>query len=1778
MNRRILVLLAAIIASLTLSAAPAEATIFQVIPADETETPNFGFEDDQALFAIGTSDFFGGRVCIVGASATPGDNLSCDSPAWGSPNQVLTVGTFIIPIESPTLQIGTYRLLGDNANPVGPDSISEPFTISACTSCDPRIGILAIASYKATARAMSPAVDPLCKGLNYFNRVAQIKAGAALSANVVASLPRFALTSVPVGGAFSFAAITLEVPTSMLDVYLALLGHVTCKTQQMYEDIALDPPDPDFGTVAQPVFGNLPETTDPVVTDLVRALDRQRAFGAVQLKAFERYQGAVAAGNDAGVLLQSQAIGDFGLAFRDELRSTARHLRAWAAQVDADPSFGPVTITDADVASIAPIEDRVRASGFNVAEIAQLESHGLTGAEIASVESEFRKHDITKVPTGVTLPALLRNAASVLEAQSFEVERFAREGFAVAARLAFNRPPVAAPDTVTTQQNTPASFNVLANDTDPDGDALAVTGASHGAHGAVACQPVGDCTYTPAPGYAGPDSFTYSISDGRGGSDSGTVSITVNSPENRPPVPVNDGLATRRDTAGTVNVLANDSDPDPGDVLIVTASTDGAHGTVTCGLAGACTYTPAAGFTGSDSFTYALSDGRGGTATGTVSVAVFEPATPVALVSISTNFNSPIGIDYHQPTNKVAVSVNFPSGLPLNFELIAEDGSHAPFSSVSGLTDEVKIATVRGSSCQGGFNVGELFTGTGVPGVIARIAPDGATVANPWVTLPDELGLMRGSLFQDRFCSFGGDLIAITTAGGVWRVTSAGAATRIAQLGAHLEGLTTVPNDPARYGPWAGKILAGAEGLARIYAIASDGTVTAYELGIAPEDIDIVPANENFFGVDFSAAEVKGAPASAFADKVGDVVVAQEVPGVLWHVRWNAAVGAFEVSELARVGQWEHVTFAPAGITPLPPTNQPPVAVEDALTTQENTAATLNVLANDSDPDPGDTLTVTGSTDGDHGTVSCTPAGNCTYAPAAGFTGSDSFRYTVSDGRGGADSATVAVTVMGINHPPFANSGSLETDEDVPADVTLVAGDADGDSLTYIIVVGPEHGQLSGAGATRTYTPAPDYFGPDSFTFKANDGTADSNIATVSITVNPVLDGGLAGTRLFAGSDNEEFTGQPTDRFAAVDVEGPVVKDLGLVSTAFPVNGIEATPAGTLWSGDPFSNLQREMTLDGLLLGSVTTPFPPGPCCKEDFAYDGNHIWRAFWPSTIGEYLPNGTPVREYAQDDVVGMAFVGSTLWITKWGAHQVGTFDPATNTFTPMFTTATNAGGLAYDPEYDILWVGRGGGTVEAWDLGTLTLIAGSAFRPFGNISNTIDGLAFRSSADLELSKGDDPDPATVGQQLTYALTLKNNGPDRAATPRITDPLPAGVGFVSASSGCAESSRVVTCTFASLAAGATASATIVVEPSEAGAVINEATASSSTPDPNASNNKATQTTSVVVSSKATSTTYSGGASTQYSDPVTLSGVLRDTSVDPNIGIAGRQLDFTLGTQSKSAGPTGANGTASTSLVVTQQPGSVTSIETAFAGDTSYLASSDSDPFTIAKEDCTLSYSGDVDVAPTAMTALAADLGEPDATRGDRSNKTVVFTVTGVVNTTPQIFAATTDTNGRASMLVPLASDVYAVGVVFSGDVFYKSCATSQDAVVTVEAAAAKVTGGGWTSISTGRTNFGFNAIPEAGGVWKGQFQLRSNNNKSKFHARSVSTLSSSGNSATWSGTGTWNGQANYAYVISVVDNGSSGPKKGDKISITITSPAGVVVYTTGGFQTLKGGNVTVH
>jgi hypothetical protein len=162
----------------------------------------------------------------------------------------------------------------------------------------------------------------------------------------------------------------------------------------------------------------------------------------------------------------------------------------------------------------------------------------------------------------------------------------------------------------------------------------------------------------------------------------------------------------------------------------------------------------------------------------------------------------------------------------------------------------------------------------------------------------------------------------------------------------------------------------------------------------------------------------------------------------------------------------------------------------------------MDVLLNDSDPD-GDSLSVASVTQPSAGSATITAGNFVIYAPAANFNGSDSFTYTASDGRGGRSTAAVSVTVNPVNDAPVANNQSVTTGLNTPVAITLQASDVDGDPLTYSVVTSPSNGSLSGTAPDLSYTPNLGFSGSDSFTFKAMDALAESNVATVSITVAP---------------------------------------------------------------------------------------------------------------------------------------------------------------------------------------------------------------------------------------------------------------------------------------------------------------------------------------------------------------------------------------------------------------------------------------------------------------------------------------------------------------------------------------------------------------------------------------------------------------------------------------------------------------------------------------------------
>ena len=183
---------------------------------------------------------------------------------------------------------------------------------------------------------------------------------------------------------------------------------------------------------------------------------------------------------------------------------------------------------------------------------------------------------------------------------------------------AVNGLPVAQDDSEITDKGTSVTLLVLLNDSDPDGDHLTVESVNQPENGTVSNDET-NVTYTPKAGFSEIDIFDYTVSDGNGGTDTATIVVAVAS-VNSPPVAQNDSAITEKDTAVTVSVLNNDSDPDGHD-LVVESITQPASGTLTNNRFDLL-YTPNDGFTGTDTFTYTISDGRGSTDTATVTVGV----------------------------------------------------------------------------------------------------------------------------------------------------------------------------------------------------------------------------------------------------------------------------------------------------------------------------------------------------------------------------------------------------------------------------------------------------------------------------------------------------------------------------------------------------------------------------------------------------------------------------------------------------------------------------------------------------------------------------------------------------------------------------------------------------------------------------------------------------------------------------------------------------------------------------------------------------------------------------------------------------------------------------------------------------------------------------------------------------------------------------------------------------------------------------------------------------
>ncbi len=470
-------------------APPAVALIANPIPADASGDPNDTFRADDALFAYFTVDFSGGDICVVNADTVPTAGMNCEAGyAWGTPNHFVGLGLQYEGLEAPFLLVGTWRLLAaptptaGNPNPI--PSLSDPFVVTPCAdTCDTSIGAAAIAAWKAAAGGATEGENLACQALALQSTVSSVtglagqistmrgilyEAQSVAKKGVRVSIP----TSTAVAADFAGGLIAVPVPdfSSSEEMAMALLKQLLCSVALMHKTIEQDPLDSNFTTVAQPVFGTIPNPQSDAGQALGISLDRQRAFGAAMLHAYERYLGAQAAMQPVYVRLQAQAMAEFGLDTAKEMRITASLVRDYGTLLGADPALvNPVVPDQPTLDAVLAIQSRIRQDGFVPAELDDLAALGFTSDEVAQIRSLFDQ-DFAGFPIGLSIDTVLTNTAVSLESAAVNYDAIAREASSVAS--VEDTPPAASFTADPAVGGTPLEVTFTNTSTDPDGDPL----------------------------------------------------------------------------------------------------------------------------------------------------------------------------------------------------------------------------------------------------------------------------------------------------------------------------------------------------------------------------------------------------------------------------------------------------------------------------------------------------------------------------------------------------------------------------------------------------------------------------------------------------------------------------------------------------------------------------------------------------------------------------------------------------------------------------------------------------------------------------------------------------------------------------------------------------------------------------------------------------------------------------------------------------------------------------------------------------------------------------------------------------------------------------------------------------------------------------------------------------------------------------------------------------------------------------------------------------------
>ncbi|MFM9919242.1 Ig-like domain-containing protein [Lacisediminihabitans sp. H27-G8] len=719
-------------------------------------------------------------------------------------------------------------------------------------------------------------------------------------------------------------------------------------------------------------------------------------------------------------------------------------------------------------------------------------------------------------------------AANFSGTDSFTYTVTDQYGQVATATVTVTVPPKAYNDTIATSTNTPATINVLANDPGASETAAVATNPTHGT---LSFAPNGTVTYTPASGYSGTDSFTYTQT-ATGGTSTATVNITVT------PLAVNDSYTATVNTPVPVSVLANDK----GTSITATKLTDPAHGTVTIASNGTGTYVPNAEFTGTDTFTYTLS-GTGGSATATVSILVTPTAANDSATTTSTVAVSGNVLSNDHGTNRSVAVTTAPAHGSVVLDPTTGAYTYTPTGTFSGadvftytLTADGGTATATVSIAVKPTAVNDTITtgvNTAVSGNVTsndngsnKTVALGTTVTNGTLTLS-----ATGAYTYTPNANFTGTdsfTYTLTADGG----TSTATATITVTPLAVNDTYTTAAGAPA-----ALSVLANDKGTNKSAAKLtnpSNGTVV-----LAADGTGTYTPNAGFSGTDSFTYTLTGDGGTAVATvtitvtpvAVADTLATPVNTAAAGNLLTNdlgtgksvavtsgpshgtltltASTGAYTYTPTAGYSGPDSVSYtltaAGGSSSSILTISVTPKAVDDSGTTNANTAITIpgaTLVANDG----GSGLTVTSVSAAVNGTIAFN-GGNPSFTPATGFSGTGSYQYNATDSAGKTSSAIVTITVL-----PVASADTATTTANTAVTSSnLTANDA-GTGLTVTAVSAPVNGTVVLGGGNPVFTPSAGFSGQASYSYTATDGSGKTTSATVTVTVLPVAAADTATT------------------------------------------------------------------------------------------------------------------------------------------------------------------------------------------------------------------------------------------------------------------------------------------------------------------------------------------------------------------------------------------------------------------------------------------------------------------------------------------------------------------------------------------------------------------------------------------------------------------------------------------------------------------------------------------